>query len=106
MSWLNGLVRILTLRCEAASALMSRELDESLPRLERAAIFCHILACNSCRRFRKQIRVIREAVRRREQLLIETDAKGGVLSPEARDRIALAIRVATRDDAATGPAPD
>jgi predicted anti-sigma-YlaC factor YlaD len=97
MSLLNGLLQILTLRCEAASELSSRELDESLPRVDRIAISCHLLACKSCRRFRKQIRMIREAVRRREQLLVETDGNGGLLSSEARNRIAVAIREAGRD---------
>jgi hypothetical protein len=101
MSRLNGLVQILTLHCEAASELMSRELDESLPRLDRAALVCHLLACKSCRRFRAQIQLIRKAVRRRERLLVETDTHGGLLSSEARNRIALAIRDAGRDEAAT-----
>jgi predicted anti-sigma-YlaC factor YlaD len=97
MNRLNGLLQILTLRCEAASELSSRELDESLPRLDRAALLCHLLACNSCRRFRMQIRTIRQAVRGRERLFVETGANEGTLSPEARDRIARAIREAHRD---------
>ena len=52
MSRLNSLLRVLTLHCEAASELSSRELDESLPRLDRAALLCHVLACRSCLRFR------------------------------------------------------
>ncbi len=84
MSRLNGLLQILTLHCEAASELSSRELDESLPRLDRAALLCHLLACNSCGRFRKQIRVIRDAVRRRERIIFEADANGGLLSSEAQ----------------------
>jgi predicted anti-sigma-YlaC factor YlaD len=92
MSRLERLLQILTLRCEAATELSSRELDEALPRLDRAALLCHLLACNSCRRFRKQILVIREAVRRRERLLVESNANERLLSPEARDRIARAIR--------------
>ncbi len=97
MNRLNGLLQVLTLRCEAASELSSREMDESLPRLDRAALLCHLLACNSCRRFRKQIRTIREAVRGRERLLVDTDTYEGALSPEARDRIALALRDAGPD---------
>ena len=97
MSRLNGLLQILTLRCEAASELSSRELDESLTRVDRIALSCHLLAYKSCRRFRKQIRVIHEAVRRRERLLVETDGGGDLLSSEARNRIALAIREAGRD---------
>ena len=59
MSWSNRLLQILTLHCDAASELASRELDERLPRLERAALWCHLLVCHSCRRFRRQIGLIR-----------------------------------------------
>ena len=52
MSRLNGRLRVLTLRCEEASALLSYELDDSLPRLDRVALLCHLLVCRSCRRFR------------------------------------------------------
>ncbi len=85
MSQLNGILQILTLRCEAAAALMSRELDEPLTRLERTALMCHLLACRSCRRFRRQARRIRQALRRREHLgaAAINDANEG-LSPEAR----------------------
>jgi hypothetical protein len=95
----NRLWRVLTLHCEAASELSSRELDDPLPRLDRAALLCHLLACRSCRRFRAQIRLIRKAVRRREQLLAETASTEGGLSTEARYRIALACREVGPDDA-------
>ena len=90
MSLLNGLLQVLTLRCEAASELLSRELDEPLTRLDRAALRCHLLVCRSCRRFAKQIRLIREAVRR-NGLLAESDSNE-CLSPEARQRITRVIR--------------
>ena len=61
MTGMNGLLHVLTLRCEAASALSSQELDEPLSRLDRTALWCHLLACRSCRRFRKQLRWIRAA---------------------------------------------
>jgi len=96
---LNGLLRVLTLGCEPASELSSRELDESLPRLDRAALLCHVLVCKSCRRFRAQVRLIRKAIRRRAQLLAETDSPEGRLSLEARYRIALACREVGCDDA-------
>jgi hypothetical protein len=106
MSWWDGLVQILTLRCEAASELASRALDESLPFVDRAALSCHLLACKSCRRFCKQIRVIREAIRRSERFLRESDADGCLLSSDARNRIALAVREAGRDHAGSDPAAD
>jgi hypothetical protein len=99
VSRLNGVLRVLTLHCEAASELSSRELDESLSRLDRAALLCHVLVCRSCRRFRAQVRLIRKAVRRREQLLAEMGSTEGRLSAEARYRIALACREVGRDDA-------
>jgi hypothetical protein len=95
----NRLWRILTLHCEAAAEQLSRELDDSLPRLDRAALFCHLLACRSCRRFRAQVRLIRKAVRRRAQLLAQSDSTEGRLSAEARYRIALACRDVGCDDA-------
>ena len=98
MSRLNGLLQVLTLRCEGASELLSRELDEPLTRLDRAALRCHLLVCRSCRRFGKQIRLIREAVRRRSRLLAESEAGEG-LSSEARHRITRAIREAGGEQA-------
>jgi predicted anti-sigma-YlaC factor YlaD len=99
VSRLNRLVGVLTLRCEAASELMSRELDDPLPRLDRVALLCHLVACRSCRRFRAQVRLIRKAVRRRVQLLAEADSIEGGLSAEARHRIALACQELGRRDA-------
>jgi hypothetical protein len=99
VSRLNGPFRVLTLHCEEASALLSRELDDSLPRLDRAALLCHLLVCRSCRRFRAQIRLIRKAHRRRAQLLSEADSPEDRLSAEARARIASVCREVGRDDA-------
>jgi predicted anti-sigma-YlaC factor YlaD len=99
MSRSNGLLRILSLRCEAASELASRELDEPLPGLERVALWGHLLACRSCRRFRRQIRLIRESLRRRDHRPAPEGPDDGVLSEAARRRIAHAIAEAMRDEA-------
>ena len=101
MSGMNGLLHVLTLRCEAASALSSQELDEPLSRLDCTALWCHLLACRSCRRFRRQLRVIRAAVRRNRRLAAESGANEG-LSQSARDRIARAIREANGESADPG----
>jgi hypothetical protein len=98
MSQSNGLLRILTLRCESASELASRELDESLGGLERAALWGHLLVCRSCRLFRGQIRLIRAALRLRDGLPMATEAEDAVLSEEARHRIARAIAGAPLDE--------
>ena len=97
MSPPGGLRWILTLRCEAASELASRELDEPLSRLERLALRGHLLACASCRRFRDQIRLIRTASRRRDRVRARSDSADDSLSDEARRRIARSIDEARRN---------
>ena len=98
MSWSSSLLQILTLHCDEASALSSRELDEALPRLERVALWCHLMVCRSCREYRRQIGLIRQVLPRRDQLLVEGDPDEDILSPEARSRIARAIREAGGDE--------
>ena len=46
----SRLLRILTLRCEGASALASQALDEPLGLADRLALWGHLLACIPCRR--------------------------------------------------------
>jgi hypothetical protein len=97
MSGSGRFLQILTLRCEGASELSSRELDEPLRTLERVALWGHLLACASCRRFHRQIRLIRRAARLRDRMPAARDREDDVLSSEARDRIARAIRKAAAD---------
>lgn len=100
-----GLRAILTLKCASASELVSRQLDEPLSRVERLALWGHLLACNSCRRFRRQIGWIRSASRRLDNGspdLADHDQDrerdpDDALSPEARVRIARAIDEARRE---------
>jgi predicted anti-sigma-YlaC factor YlaD len=100
MSRSLGLLRILTLRCESASELTSRELDEPLGGLERAALWGHLLVCRSCRRFRGQMRVIRTALRLRDRRPRAAAAEDEALSQEARHRIARALAEAPLDETA------
>ena len=104
MSRTSRLLNVLTLRCEAASQLSSRELDEVLPFLDRLALSSHAALCKSCRRFRVQIRLIRKAVRQREQLLAESHSAEGGLSPETRKRIAIVCGQIGNDDTGTDSA--
>lgn len=105
MTGVNGLLQVLTLRCEAASVLSSRELDEPLSRLDRTALWCHLLACRSCRRFRKHLRLIRAAVRLDRRLASGAGATEG-LSRAARDRMARAIREAGGEPTDVGSPPE
>ena len=97
MSRSGGLRDILTLRCEAASELASREMDGPLSRLEGLALWGHLLACASCRRFRRQIRLLRTASRLRDRSPSGHPTDDDILSPEARQRIVRAIEEAGHD---------
>jgi hypothetical protein len=91
------MVRVLTLKCEGASALASRELDEPLGPGERLAMWGHLLACGPCRRFHRQVRFLRRALRERHAGPVATDDGRESLSPEAKARIERAIAEAVRE---------
>ena len=102
MNWHDHLRRLLTLRCEGASLLASGETDEPLGTSDRLAMWGHLLACRSCRRFRYQLRRIGEAYRRREAHRTETESAGEGLTPESHRRIAEALRRAANDGSRGG----
>jgi hypothetical protein len=56
--------RMLNLPCDRISELVSRSLDERLGRVERLAYQSHLVYCSACRRYRRHLLVIREAMGR------------------------------------------
>jgi predicted anti-sigma-YlaC factor YlaD len=50
--------------CKEASRLISRELDGPLPFGRRLRLRLHLLECNACRRFLRQVEYLRVAMRR------------------------------------------
>lgn len=92
MKAVRRLLEILSLKCEGASALSSRELDEPLGPGDRVALNAHLLVCVACRRFRKQLQLIRSVLRQprsepEPQVLgLET------LSQDAKARITEVLR--------------
>lgn len=56
--------RLLNLPCEGISELVSRSLDERLSPAERAAYRSHLVYCVACRRYRRQLLMLREALGR------------------------------------------
>jgi hypothetical protein len=68
--------------------MISRSIDDSaqLPRLTRVGLSIHLAGCRLCRRYRKQVLVIGEALRLAER--IDADAASPhVLPADARERI-------------------
>ncbi len=89
---LEGILKILLLRCEEADRLLSDETVRSLRWWERTALEAHVLGCRACRRSRQQMRILQQAMRRyRQRLEAEGTSMLDSLSPEARRRIQQAL---------------
>lgn len=92
---LGKLWYILTLRCEEADRLRSRQALEPLTRTERAAMSMHQFICKSCRIAARQLRILDDAISR---LRDDTDAPatidtgGALLSADARRRMEQSLR--------------
>jgi hypothetical protein len=88
----NAYLLILTLRCDRASALASESYDRALSRPERIALAMHRLICGPCRRLRRQLATLRQAMGR---LADEVDPTTPPILPSlpdsARVRIARAL---------------
>jgi predicted anti-sigma-YlaC factor YlaD len=93
MSRLITLWRLLNLPCREMTHLASESLDRDLDRLERIFLRAHLLYCSGCRRFLKQIALVRLAASR---LAMRTEADLPVPGPdiptEVCDRIKRAIK--------------
>lgn len=72
MTRLRSLWRLLNLPCEGMARLASESLDRNLTRSERVALRLHVLYCMACRRYLRQLRLIRRALRQLAMRL-ETD---------------------------------
>ncbi|HEX3316356.1 MAG TPA: hypothetical protein VHR72_15765 [Gemmataceae bacterium] len=66
--------------CKYAALLISRSLETPLTWRERLSLRVHLAICGMCRRFRRQIDAIQQAMRRSHS----TEER---LSEEARERI-------------------
>ena len=55
---------LLTLTCEESTRLVSESLDRGLRPVERWAVQLHAVSCRSCRRYRKQLSFLRNAIAR------------------------------------------
>lgn len=84
---LSALRLILTLHCQESTRLISDGLDRRLTFAERWAVRLHYLSCWSCRRFRRQLELLRAAARGQGGAGESTPA----LSPETRAKILDAL---------------
>ncbi len=73
------------LTCKEVSKLASESLDRKLSWRERLGMRLHLLRCDLCSRYLRQLRFMRDATTKMEGQGNQTQAGG--LSEEARDRI-------------------
>jgi predicted anti-sigma-YlaC factor YlaD len=58
------MARPLKMSCKEASRLLSQAMDQDLPLWERVRLRLHLVACDACRNFSRQLEFLRRAVAR------------------------------------------
>jgi len=88
MNRLQNIWHLLNLPCDGMTRLASESLDRDLNRLERVALRSHLLYCAGCRRYRRQLKLVKSALKRLATRL-ETDdpLPGPGLPADLRERI-------------------
>jgi hypothetical protein len=71
--------------CRDIAALISQGMDEAHPLRKRLSIRLHVAMCSWCRRYERQLRLLREGARRYADA--EQNQAGPCLSPEAKERL-------------------
>lgn len=81
------------LTCKQASRLVSQSLDRPLSWSERAKLKFHLMICNACRHFSRQLSLLSHALKR---LVQQTENDSSIqLSLQAKERIAREMHHAT-----------
>lgn len=87
IGFLRDAVRVLSMSCRSHAELLSRQLDEPLPRGVAFGLRVHLLYCRGCRRFRDQLRHLRELGRACARQMEAV----GALPADARARLGASI---------------
>ena len=81
-------LRLLFAPCSEISQRTSMGLDTTLPRSHRVAIGLHYIYCTACRRYRRQIKFIRQALKRLDADALPDESLTELSLPAAsRDRL-------------------
>lgn len=92
------------LDCKHASHLISQSQDVRLTWQQRVGLKFHLMLCDACTQFSRQMGMLREAVRQVGQKIENDEAL--TLSQNARDRIAGAVDMQKRSIAEARQNPD
>jgi hypothetical protein len=93
---LKNIVFILTLRCDQASRLISFSQEAPLNKAERVALSFHLLICRVCRKYKKQLKLMRDILAKlRESQLYDIMASSLLTKEQSKalkSRISKKIR--------------
>ena len=89
MKWLRTAKSLLLMTCRDAAPLISRAMDQKLPRQDRAAVGLHLTVCASCRRYRGQLSALRRLLAQFGGPGLPSDTSP--LSPQAKTRIRIQL---------------
>ncbi len=78
----------LWISCAEATELTSATLDQQLPLVGRCHLALHLLICAWCRRYARQIVLVRRALQRAAERHVDR----ATLTADARERMKLALR--------------
>ncbi len=88
MTAIKAIVKLLTLRCKESSELLSAAEDGSLSRMDRWALHAHLFICTPCRKYRRQIRALRNMINTAmQQLETGKTAHDQRLTDDARNQL-------------------
>ena len=86
---------VLSAKCLETTQLLSLQLDETLTKRQWWAMNLHIVACVPCRRFRRQLHLIVELLKKSApEGSVQEQELMAELSPEARERLREVLRQA------------
>lgn len=94
------------LDCRHASRLLSQSMERRLPFRQRLVLWLHLMMCDACTRFSRQLHVLRAAIGQVGRRIERDDRL--MLSKQARERIAEAVAIQARknDEARRNPDQD
>jgi len=76
--------------CRRATELISKELDTELPLAQRVGLEIHSLVCSGCRRYRRQLSTVDNAVR--ELLAAPASDRDAALSAASKENLKAALQ--------------
>jgi hypothetical protein len=95
MTRLKTVWHLLNLPCREMTRLASQSLDGDLGRLERLAFKTHILYCRACRRYLRQLLLLRRLIR---QIATRLETIEVLPGPGLPDEVAARIKQALREN--------